>query len=190
MHLVGITGAVASGKTLIADLLRGMNYPVFDADLFVKQLYEKDYIQSKVLNLFPGMPAIDKNYISQQIYSNEEKRLKLNKIFHPIIKEKLLQYFEQNRAFDFVFADIPLLYEACFEQYFNYVICAHAPDAVRAKRFRIRLGIDNDLLFDLINKAQMPALKKLAISDFAVYTNTIKCDVIDQLQNIIQQINK
>jgi dephospho-CoA kinase len=187
---VGITGPISSGKSLVASILRNMGYKVFDADALVRKLYERPEIQDKVLSLFPEIQKIDKTYISEQIYQNKDKRLKLNNIFHPIVRVELLKYLDKNKIFDIVFADIPLLYEANFAQYFAYVICTYASHDVRSKRFAIRVNNQKAIkLFNQINEAQLHALKKLAMSNFVIYTSVTKYELVVQLKAILEEIN-
>ncbi len=184
---VGITGSIASGKSLVTAALRELKYPAFDADFEVRKLYENQDIQKKVLQLFPNLSTINKEYIAKIIYNDTQKRLELNNIFHPLIETKLLEYLTQHQGL--VFADIPLLYETNLERYFDYVICAYAPDYVRLKRFEERTKkIDANIILSLIDNAQMSQEKKASKSDFIVHTH--EPNLMQQLENIIGKIKE
>ena len=186
---VGITGTIASGKSLVTAILIKIGYQVFDADLCVKHLYKKQEIQKQVLHLFPNLSKIDKDYISRKIYLDNSKRLGLNKIFHPVVKNELLKYFASNKEQSIVFADIPLLYEANFEQFFDHIICAYAPRHICLQRFKDRSDKkDSENLFNLINASQIALVKKRFKSCFIAYTHDTKCSLNTQIINIISRI--
>lgn len=190
---IGITGALASGKSLVSAILQNMGYRVFDADAQVKNLYEKQDIQQQVLGLFADLSRIDKSYIARIIYQDKAKRLEMNKIFHPIIKNELLKYLAREKRQGIVFADIPLLYEANFEQFFHYTICAYAPREICLQRFKARekrkdLRQDCENLFNLINESQISLEKKISKSSFVAYTHDTKFNLKSQLTNIINRI--
>jgi dephospho-CoA kinase len=65
---------------------------------------------------------------------------------------------------------VPLLYEGNLQSRFNYVICIFANDEERKKRFKERFKHhDADEIFTLIEKVQLPQLKKVALIYFHVY---------------------
>ena len=49
MNKIGITGLIASGKSSVAKILSKNNYPIFDADLEVKKIYQKKIFKNRDL---------------------------------------------------------------------------------------------------------------------------------------------
>ena len=43
MKIIGITGSIASGKTTVANLMAGKNYPIFSADIVVANLNKRKF---------------------------------------------------------------------------------------------------------------------------------------------------
>ncbi len=48
MIKIGITGSIASGKSLVAKIIAGKKYPLFDADQAVKKIYKNKNIKKKL----------------------------------------------------------------------------------------------------------------------------------------------
>jgi len=188
--VVGITGSIASGKSFASEALRSLGYKVFDSDAEVRRLYEDQEIKAKVLQLFPEMACIDKLYIAQQIYNVQEKRIALQDIFHPPVISKLACFIEQNSDCELIFAEVALLHEVGLQSRFDYIICIFANDEERKKRFKKRFNHkEADKMFALIEKVQFSQLKKVALSNFTVYTDNTKLDLTKQLTAIIERIN-
>ena len=185
---IGITGAPASGKSFIANIVTNMGYQVFDADLEVKKLYHDAEICAQVADLFPEMQGIDKVYIANIIYNNHEKRQRLNAIFHPVIRNLLAKFIEENKNSNVNFADIPLLYEADFRSFFDCVICAYADNQARKRRFMEKYHLAFADVLHLIERAQLPLSEKMNLSDFVLDTQKPENEIILQIKNIINKV--
>ena len=89
MIKIGILGDIGSGKSYVA---KNFGYPVFNADLEVSKLYQKDKkvfdkLKIKLPNYIFSFP-IKKNEISKAILSNKSNLKKIIKIVHPEIQKK------------------------------------------------------------------------------------------------------
>lgn len=185
---IGITGVPASGKSFISNIVANMGYKVFDADLEVKKLYHDAEICAQVADLFPEMQGIDKAYIANIIYNNHEKRQRLNAIFHPIIRNLLAKFIEENKNSNVIFADIPLLYEANFRSFFDGVICAYADNKARKERFMEKYHLPSADVLYLIEQAQLSLSEKMNLSDFVLDTQKPENEIILQIKNIINKV--
>ena len=128
MKKIGITGTIASGKTTVSILLRRMGYRVFDCDGYSRTLYRKndpcfeqitDAFGSDILDEFG---EIDRGKLAAVIFSDEEKRKKLNSITHPAIVAGMDRFFANHTDETLVFAEVPLLFEAHLESHFDAIL--------------------------------------------------------------------
>lgn len=106
MHFIGITGGVGAGKTAILSYLES-NYPcrVMLADEIahdvmepgrdcyrkLQELFAKDQV-------FEADGQIDRKRMAQVLFSDEEKRLALNNIVHPAVKQYVIDEMNRERA--------------------------------------------------------------------------------------------
>ena len=120
MHLIGVTGGIATGKSTVSDFIARNGFTVLDGDLIAREVVQ------------PGMPALekmkqafgqdvilpdgslDRQAVGDMIFNDEEKRRILNAIVHPAIYRmffvKCLQCLWKREQL--VFLDLPLLFES------------------------------------------------------------------------------
>lgn len=127
MKKIGITGTIGSGKSTFAYLIREAGWPVFDADASSRTFLQKGTGSYDEIVAWFGPDVVDElgslisAAISRRVFGNEENRLMLNQIIHPRVKADLLAFMEAHRQEKLVFAEVPLLYEAGWEDLFDLV---------------------------------------------------------------------
>ena len=140
MIKVGITGTIASGKTTATILLRRDGYMVFDCDQYAHLAYRKDSLTYEaVVNTFgqsilDAAGEIDKEKLAKIIFDDDKKRKQLNTIVHPFVKEGLMHYFKTHMQDDICFAEIPLLFEAHWENIVDRTLLITCPKEVAIDR--------------------------------------------------------
>jgi len=60
MKKIGITGGIGVGKSYVSNILRKMNYPVYNSDIIAKELLEND----------PNLMSLIKNNFGDEVYSD------------------------------------------------------------------------------------------------------------------------
>ena len=101
MKRIGISGGIGSGKTFISNIFKENNYKIFNSDLVARDILNNDKsIRDKIISSFGNnsydLNGLNKEYISNLIFNSEEKRLKLNKIVHPKVYLKYLDFLKIN----------------------------------------------------------------------------------------------
>ncbi len=103
---IGLTGGIASGKTTITNYIRKhKNIPILDADHLSRELIKPNtYGYKKILDYF-GNEIIDKknnserkinrNLLRNIIFKNSESKEWIEKLLHPLIKEKMIEECSQ-----------------------------------------------------------------------------------------------
>ena len=112
MIRIGILGDIGSGKSYVA---KNFGYPVFNADVEVGKIYNKDRkIFNKLKNVLPEYIytfPINKNEISDAILANNSHLRKIISIVHLEIRKKMNIFLKKNINKKIVILDIPLLLE-------------------------------------------------------------------------------
>ena len=167
MIKIGITGSLASGKTTASKILSFRRGPLFSADKVVKNLYRNKSFKSLVSKRFKikNNNQIKKS-LKKLILENTKNIKKLEKIIHPLVREKMRDFTLQNRNKKFLFYEIPLLIENRLMKHFNLVFFIKANKKTRLKRFQLKNG--DKLLFDLLNNKQMKDKRKIKFCDYVV----------------------
>lgn len=121
---IAITGGIGSGKSTAAQIIESLGYPVYSCDEIYKDvILSSEYIE-QIKKYFPSCvinESIDRKLLSAIVFSNNEKRNILEAIAHPLIMQRLNAQMNMAPA-DFVFAEVPLLFEGKFESNFDSIL--------------------------------------------------------------------
>ena len=123
---IGLTGGIASGKTTITNYIRKhKNIPILDADNLSRELikpntygYKKilDYFGNKIIdNKNNSERPINRKLLRNIIFKHSESKEWIEKLLHPLIKEKMIEKCSQYQYNQTIVLVIPLLFEAKFE---------------------------------------------------------------------------
>lgn len=128
MKRIGISGGIGSGKTFISNIFKENNYKIFNSDLVARDILNNDKsIRNKIISIFGNdsydLNGLNKEYISDLIFNSEEKRLKLNKIVHPRVYIKYLDFLNINSDYNSIIESALLHQTESFElNDFNIII--------------------------------------------------------------------
>ena len=187
MLAIGITGSYASGKTFILDYLADKGYKTFCADRCIKELYKDLSLQTQILNLLPELESFDLGRISNLIYNNDIAREKLQNFIYPLLINKLISFKKENTYSQFIFAEIPLLFEAHFDKYFDFVVTIYCSEKIRIKRAITRSSFDPKI-YKKIKKIQLSQKSKKAKADFAINSAVNMLSLERQIAKLIKDL--
>ncbi len=169
---IGLTGNIGSGKSTAALLFSELGAMTFDTDSVGHELLESDpNIVSGIVAAF-GKNVVRNGLISREIlgrivFSNPEKREKLESILHPAIMSAIDRRLNQSDVCTYAVIEVPLLYEASLSGYFDYVILVKAEERSAIARASAKLGISEEDVLKRLN-AQIPQSVKEKLADFTV----------------------
>ena len=150
---IAITGGIGSGKSAVSNILRDKGYPVYSCDeIYAELTSSKTYI-NQIAKAFPTVVKqgeIDKKSLAEIIFTNEQERMRLNQIAHPLIMDALLKSMNKNEN-SLVFAEVPLLLEGNFENLFDQTIVVLRPLAERIRSVCARDGISPEKAMERLN---------------------------------------
>jgi dephospho-CoA kinase len=131
--VIGITGGMGSGKSAVASFLNArLGGTYIDADVVCRELLLpgaagwrsfKENFGPDYLN--PDQ-SINRILLRQVIFADEEIRLRLNALLHPLAKEEIARRVENATASGWFLVEVPLLYEARWEADLDRVIVVYA----------------------------------------------------------------
>lgn len=186
MLAIGITGSYASGKTFILDYLAGKGYITFSADNCIKNLYKDAKLQTQILKLLPELKIFNLAQISKLIYNDDLARQKLQNFLYPLLIEQLV-LFKQTNNNKLIFAEIPLLYEAKLQKYFDFIVTVYCSEEIRLKRASTRFSFDSEI-YKKIEKIQLPQESKILKADFAINSSGDMLNLELQITQLIKKL--
>ena len=121
---IGLTGGIASGKTMVSSRLAELGAAVLDADVFSRTAVEKGSEGLKeIVKAFGGgmldsEGCLDRRKLGAAVFGDEAARLRLNGILHPAIREGMLKAAEaaEESGFRVIVFDVPLLIECGWQE--------------------------------------------------------------------------
>ena len=139
---IAITGGIGSGKTLAAKYVAEMGYPIFSCDEINRDLLSNPEYIEKIKNAFPNCvndDKIDKKSLKNTVFGDKTALKTLNTIAHPLIMKQLFSVMEKCEG-EFVFAEVPLLFEGNYEKDFDEIIVITRDLDERIKAVKARDG--------------------------------------------------
>lgn len=140
MKRIGITGTIASGKTSVSILLKKHGFAVFNCDQYAKMAtHAANPCFARLIEILgeqvkDASGDIDRAAMAECIFNDEQKRLAVNAVVHPYVKEGMRHFFEARKEEPFVFAEVPLLFEAGMEDEFDEICVVTCSKETAIKR--------------------------------------------------------
>ena len=180
---IGITGAIASGKTTVAKLIARKKYPLFSADKVVSDLYSKDNFKKLLLKKFKlNRKKKIKNQIKSIIQKNKKKLRILELVIHPIVRKEMISFLKKKDKV--LVLEIPLLTENKLYKFFDKVIFVDAKKKLRLKRY---LSNKNErIIFEILNKRQLSSAVKKKKCDLVIDNNYSLAILKKNVKNFIR----
>ena len=143
--VIGLTGGIATGKSTVSELLTAFGFKVVDADIAARKAVAKGTKGLEQVRAAFGDSAIteegemDRKYIGEIVFNHPEKRLELNDIVHPIVREIMEEEKQSylNQGYD-VIMDIPLLFENELQNTVEEVWLVYTSESIQIERLMER----------------------------------------------------
>lgn len=139
--IIGITGGIGSGKSVIAKQLREMGYAVYDTDCEAKRLIVEDaHVREQMEQLFGEEVYRDGVYqtavVAQRVFADKSLLSRLNAIVHPAVRTDIEDWLLENggRDSEVNFIECAILYQAGFDTLCDKVVAVTAPEDIRLER--------------------------------------------------------
>lgn len=190
MLKVAISGNIASGKTTVQKLMLERGYKVLDTDDVSKDLLTVE--NKELLDAFNDYDVFENEEFSrykmgQLIFSDRKARKLIAEIMHPQIKEKMLEFFEENSSENIVFVGIPLLFEANMQDLFDKIIFVYTDDDIRLQRLIKRNNYTKEHAISRI-QSQMPQDDKIKLSDYVINNNGTQVELENQVIDLLKEL--
>ncbi|HHW9624097.1 dephospho-CoA kinase [Staphylococcus aureus] len=191
--VIGLTGGIASGKSTVSELLSVFGFKVVDADKAAREAVKKGSKGLAQVREVFGDEAIDENgemnrrYMGDLVFNHPEKRLELNAIIHPIVRdimeEEKQEYLKQGYN---VIMDIPLLFENELENTVDEVWVAYTSESIQMDRLMQR---NNLSLEDAKARvySQISIDKKSRMADHVIDNLGDKLELKQNLERLLEE---
>lgn len=191
MISIGITGIIGSGKSMLSQVFRSMDIPVYDADSKAKLLMNNNVqIKEALIENFGEDTytngAINKEYLRKIVFGNEENRRLVNSIVHPAVKRDFIEW-QQNTTSKITAIESAILFDAKLEDILDHIIFVDAPEDVMVGRICLRDKVSEDVA---ISKIRMQRKNSGREKCDYIFINDRNHSLIEQSEKFINDLNK
>lgn len=194
MIKIGLTGTIASGKTSVSILLRRRGMPVFNSDKYgAMATHAGNPCYAKIIEAFGSDLVaedgdIDRKKLAAAVFGNEEKRKVLNSIVHPYVREGLEKFIARQEG-PFCFAEVPLLYEAGFEDLFDEIAVITCQKETAVKRMMEDRDYTEEEALKRYNSQIDPEIQ-MARADKVIFNDGSLADLDHEINLWIRDLRK
>ena len=168
MKLIGLTGAIGSGKSSVSALFERKGAIIIDGDGIAKQLQQKGSTTlQKMVDEFGDIllesGELDRAKVAKLVFGDAEMLKRLNAIMHPAIGIEILRQIELNMTTDnVVVLDMPLLVENPRDGMSGLVVVDIDPEVAIARLVQFRNMNEEDARRRMASQASREDRLKVA----------------------------
>ena len=139
-RIIGLTGGIGSGKSVVRDIVSAMGIPVYDCDSRAKYLMDTsiEILSAIAEDICPEAiidNIINRSVLAEHVFASEEVRLKLNRVVHRVVVDDLTSW-TADKPISLI--ESAILYTSRLDRCVTEVWKVDAPLEVRIGRIRKR----------------------------------------------------
>ena len=196
--LVGLTGGIGSGKTLVASIFKSLAAIIIDADILCREL------------VMPGQPALqkiaqtfghdildlsgelDRKKLASIVFKDTKKKQNLEKILHPLVIAEEQRFYSAICKKDphaLVIIDAALLIESGNYKCVDKVILVSCDEETQIQRVLKRGGFNREEVIDRL-RSQMPLAEKRKFADYIIENDSTEENCRESVEKLSQNLFK
>jgi dephospho-CoA kinase len=166
---VGLTGGIASGKSLVADCFAKLDVPVLDADQVSRDVVAPPSPALEQIAARFGRQALlpdgtlHRRWLRKRVFGDPQALRDLEAITHPLIRERLRRWRDAQTA-PYSILSVPILIEGGFDRLVDRILVVDASEEQQRQRLMDRDGSSAALANQII-AAQASRAQRLAAAD-------------------------
>ena len=188
--VVGITGGIGSGKTLIGRIFSALSVPVFNADVETKSAYKNETFVQLIAARWPE--AVSENgsvltdVIGTHVFQDKDELAWLESILHPYTRQRWEAFMKEHHDAPYIMKESAILIQSKSHESCDHIILVKAEKAERVKRVQMRSNLPESEILKRM-EAQMSEDEISKYCDYAIM-NQEPHSVIAQVLKIHESI--
>ena len=177
MKVVGLTGGIGSGKTTVLSMFLDLGVPVYIADIEAKKLTNTSKVIRKKIIALLGKNSylkteINKKYVADMIFNDDELLKKVNKIIHSKVAHHFKKWVDKQNGV-YCIKETAILFESASYKLCDYTILITSPKEERLKRLKNRDQLTRKEIENRMNN-QWSDIEKSQLADVLIENVRLK----------------
>ena len=188
MLRIGLTGGIGVGKTTVSNKFKNLyDIPIIDADEITRNLMQPgNEVYTDIVKTFGKVSITDegeinRKFLRQIVFSDEEKRIQLENIIHPRVRAEIDNQVKILSS-PYCLIVIPLLIEANMQSLVDRILVVDSNEQLQIERVKLRDKCSTNHVKNILN-AQVDSTERLTHADDIITNN-------DDFENLDQQIHQ
>ncbi|GHS96340.1 dephospho-CoA kinase [Bacteroidia bacterium] len=189
MKVLGITGGIGSGKSIVAKVLEVMGIPVYNTDIAAKKISDTSPAVREKLSARFGTAlyqngTLDRKMLASFIFSNPEHLAFANSVIHPAVEKDFLEWKVEHQEKAWVGIESAILFESLLNQLIDISMNVSAPLETRIQRIQKRDNLDRESILNRI-KNQLPEEERNRLANYTII-NDDRQALLPQIENLLK----
>lgn len=191
--IIGLTGGIGSGKTMIANYIKSLGIPVYIADDEAREIMNtKEIIQMIETEFGKAVISdgkVNREMLAKLVFNNPEQLKKLNNIVHPQVKKNFDSWVKIHKKNPLLFKEAAILFESGSYKDCDAVITVTAPIETRILRVAKRDKTDKESILKRMEN-QWTDEKRIAQSDYVIHNLSVEDTKkqVDEILNLLKNL--
>jgi len=195
MLVVGLTGGISSGKSTVSKMIEQAGIPVICADELARKVVEpgspgmEEIRRTFGEGVIDSKGGLDRAAMARVVFADSSLRKTLESIIHPRVEEERDRriHLLARQGHEIAVVDVPLLFEAGWQDAFDLIVVVYAPREVQETRLIARDGITTEEARARLD-AQMSIEHKRDLADRLIDNSESMDETHRQVERILQDL--
>lgn len=193
---VALTGGIATGKSIVAEVLAGHGCYVQSADRVAHDLVKpgrgawKEIVKHFGPSILKPDRTINRKLLGRVVFSSEADRQFLNRLLHPLVlrrKRQTIRRLERLGRHRIFVSEAALTIESGFGPLFDRVVVVHCSETAQVERLMKRDRIPRSEARKRI-RSQMPVAEKIKYADYLIDTSGPLAETVEQAHRLYRSL--
>ncbi|MFZ2055340.1 MAG: dephospho-CoA kinase [Candidatus Aminicenantales bacterium] len=193
---VALTGGIATGKSVVANLLADHGCFVQSADRLAHELMTpgrpawRQIVAHFGTDILNSDRTINRTRLGTIVFGSAQERQFLNRLIHPLVlakKKTAIRTLEKKSTHKIFVSEAALTIESGFAPFFDKVIVVHCPERLRVERLMKRDAITRREAWKRI-RSQMPTSEKIKQADYLIKTTGSADETAAQTDRVYENL--
>ncbi len=193
MILVGLTGYMGSGKSVIGQIFEFLGAKLYDSDTEAKRLMtsnkrlKSNLIKAFGEEIYDSEGQLNRDILRSRVFNDENKLNQLNKIVHPEVYDDFKLFVKKNSNTNLIVFESALLLKGEFYKIFNTIIIVTTNRNLLITRIQNRNGFTTKLIKTILSRQKIN-ISKLNINNKVIIKNDELSLLIPKVYIVFQKL--